>query len=52
MEGHHEMFFVCVCVCVCVCGIKTQESIAAVHLNDLLTMSLVVKVTRASDIHE
>ena len=39
-------------LCVCVCGIKTQESIAAVHLNDLLMMTIVVKVTRASDIHE
>ena len=42
------MFFVCMCVC----GIKTQESIAAVHLNDLLTTTIVVKVTRVSDIHE
>ena len=39
-------------LCACVCGIKTQESIAAVHLNDLLMMTIVIKVTRVSDIHE
>ena len=49
MEDHHEMFFVCVCVCVWSHRIKTQESIAAVHLNDLLMMTIVFRYVRYAD---